>query len=98
MTADVFLLESLTREHRNLDELFGRFLAAAAGGNVEEVRRAIEAFDGELRRHTAFEEEHLLPTPAGHKLTPPEAEREDELLLRELRLEHVQIREVSGMI
>ena len=99
MTPDTSLSETLTREHRNLDELFGRFLtAASAGRNVEEARRAIETFDGELRRHTAFEEEHLLPRPPGHKLAPPETERGDELLLRELRLEHVQIREVSAMI
>jgi hypothetical protein len=92
------LRETLMREHRNLDELFGRFLAAAAREEAESARSAIEEFDRELRRHTAFEEERLLPKPPGHKLAPPEAEREDELLLRELRLEHVQIREVSGMI
>jgi len=97
MAADVSL-ETLTREHRNLDELFGRFLAAAARGEAESARRAIEKFDSELRRHTALEEEQLLPMPSGHKLAPPEEERDDERLVRELRLEHVQIREVSAMI
>jgi len=90
--------DTLTREHRRLDELFGKFLAAASAGDAEETRRAIGAFDSELRRHTAFEEERLLPEPSGHKLAPPEAERDDDRLFRELRLEHVQIREVSGMI
>lgn len=92
------LAETLTREHRMLDELFGTFLAAAAGGAAEPARRAIEEFDRELRRHTALEEERLLPKPAGHKLAPPEEEPERDRLFRELRLEHVQIREVSAMI
>jgi len=92
------LAETLTREHRNLDELFGRFLAAAARGEAECARRAIEEFDSELRRHMALEEERLLPKPPGHKLAPPQEEREDERLFRELRLEHVQIRELSAMI
>lgn len=92
------LVERLAQDHRRLDGLFGMFLAAAAGGNVEEARRAIEVFDGELRQHMALEEEHLLPEPAGDKLTPPEVESVHKQLFRELRLEHVQIREVSGMI
>lgn len=91
-------IETLTREHRRLDELFGRFLAAAAHGDAGEARRAIEAFDAELRRHTEFEEDRLLPEPSGHKLAPPRVESGEERLSRELRLEHVQIREVSAMI
>jgi hypothetical protein len=92
------LAETLTREHRMLDELFGGFLSAAARGDAEAARRAIEEFDRELRRHTALEEERLLPKPTGHKLAPPEEEQEEERLFRELRLEHVQVREVSAMI
>ena len=90
--------EALAREHRELDELFGRFLGAVTSGDVESSRRAIEDFDRELRRHTALEEEQVLPVPGGHKLAPPEAETDKERLFRELRVEHVQVREVSAMI
>jgi hypothetical protein len=88
----------LEREHRQLDELFGRFLGAASAGNCAAAREAIAAFDDELGRHTAFEEARAIPAPEGHKLAPPEAEGQDARLFRELRLEHVQVREVSAMI
>ena len=91
-------IATLTREHRRLDDLFGRFLAAASAEDPEEARRAIEEFDAGLRRHTAFEEERILPDPSGHKLAPAESETDRERLFREFRLEHVQIREVSAMI
>ena len=68
--------DTLTREHRRLDELFGKFLAAASAGDAEETRRAIGAFDSELRRHTAFEEERLLPSSSRYdfdvRLVPEE--------------------------
>ena len=92
------LAETLTREHRRLDELFGLFLAAAMAGAAAESLAAIEKFDEELRRHTAFEEERLLAQPSSGRLSPPETEADDARLSRELRLEHVQIREVSAMI
>ena len=92
------LAETLNREHRRLDELFGRFLAAAMAGAVAESLTAIEEFDGELRRHTAFEEERLFAEPSGHRLAPPQVEGDEAKLSRELRLEHVQIRELSAMI
>jgi hemerythrin HHE cation binding domain-containing protein len=92
------LAETLTREHRRLDELFGRFLAAAMAGAIVESLAGIEEFDRELRRHTALEEERLLGESAGHRLAPPDVEGDEERLSRELRLEHVQIREVSAMI
>jgi len=92
------LAETLTREHRRLDELFGRFLAAATAGAVAESLAAIEEFDGALRRHTAFEEERLLAEPSGHRLARPQIEGDEARLSRELRLEHVQIREISAMI
>jgi hypothetical protein len=101
MNADVdrSLAETLIGEHRRLDELFGRFLAAGQSGAVEPARVAIEAFDAELRRHTAFEEERLYPRPAGpHPLAPRPGESEEGRRTRELLLEHVQIRELSQII
>jgi hypothetical protein len=92
------LPERLTREHREIDALFGRFLAACAAGDSTAAAAAIDAFDDELRRHTALEEEQLYPARAGKKLDKSRAEGESEGLVRELLLEHVQIREVSGMI
>jgi len=88
----------LENEHRALDKLFGRFLAAVAAGNAAGAREAIAAFDAELSRHTAFEEERAIAAPAGHKLAPGEGEADIERLHRELRLEHVQVRELSAMI
>ncbi|MGH9368070.1 MAG: hemerythrin domain-containing protein [Thermoanaerobaculia bacterium] len=88
----------LAREHRELDELFGRFLAAASAGSLEAATEAIESFDRELRRHTRLEEERLYPAAPARSLAPPPAEEQDARLFRELRLEHVQVRELSGMI
>jgi hypothetical protein len=85
-------------EHRHLDEMLGRLLAAIEGGAIGEARAAAVAFDDELRRHTASEEDRLYPEPSGRKLVPGEEERDEERLFRELRLEHVQIRELSGML
>jgi hypothetical protein len=92
------MAERMTREHRELDELLGRFLGAAHAGAAEAARAAIRDFDDAQRRHTAFEEERVLPPPAGHRLAPADAEAGQDRLSRELRLEHVQIRELSGMM
>ena len=90
---------ALAAEHRRLDQLFGEFLAASFAGDAAAARRSIERFDEALRKHTALEEESVFPLPAGRKLVPAqEEEPAGETLFRELRLEHVQIREVSGMI
>ena len=87
----------LRAEHRKLDALFGGFLAAAAQGDAEAAEAAIAAFDDMLRRHTALEEERLFPPAAGKLVARPD---EDAVaaLARALRLEHVQIRELSGMM
>ncbi len=98
MTAAPPLAEILSREHRRLDDLFGRFLAAAASGNPEDARQAIAAFDDALRLHSQFEEERLMPEPGPGRLTPGNDETDPERLMRELRLEHVQVRELSAMI
>ncbi|HVE65768.1 MAG TPA: hemerythrin domain-containing protein [Thermoanaerobaculia bacterium] len=89
------LVALLTADHRRLDDLFGRFLSAATEA---EAGDAIRAFDGALRRHTALEDEHLFAVRRGGKLAPGEGESGRERVFRELALEHVQIREVSGMM
>lgn len=88
----------LTQQHRGLDTLLGRFLSAAHAGAVEPAREAMAAFDDELRRHMTLEEERLIPEAGGHRLAPGQEESDRERLGRELRLEHVQIRELSGMM
>ncbi len=88
----------LERDHRRLDGLFGRFLAAAAADEAAFAAEAIAEFDAALRRHTELEETHFYPKSPGGKLAPPDDEGDRERLVRELRLEHVQIREVSGMM
>jgi len=85
----------LARDHRRLDDLFGRFLASA---DRETAARAIADFDEALRLHTALEEEHVFPAAPEGKLVAQAGESERDRLFRELRLEHVQIRELSGMI
>jgi hypothetical protein len=88
----------LRREHRELDAMLGRFLAAADARLVPAALEAIAAFDDALRRHTALEEERVFGPPVGPGLVSPEGETVQAKLSRELRLEHVQIREVSGMM
>ncbi len=89
-------LSRLAAEHRRLDEIFGRFLASAHAGVPSEARAAIEAFDESLRAHTAAEES-LFPTRA-KKLIPVTGETDSDRTFRELRLEHVQLRELSAII
>jgi len=89
------LAELLEQDHRRLDDLFGAFLAA---GDRESAARAMGEFDEALRRHTRLEEEFLFPRERGEKLVASDTETDRERLGRELALEHVQIRELSGMI
>jgi hypothetical protein len=58
----------------------------------------MSAFDRELRRHTALEDDRLLAHPRGRKLVAAADEADEDRLRRELALEHVQIRELSGII
>ena len=90
--------EEIAAAHRALDGLLGRFLAAASAGETGAARDSLAAFDDALRRHTDEEENTLLSPPPGGRLVPAAQESESERLSRELRLEHVQIREVSGMM
>jgi hypothetical protein len=86
------------REHRHLDDLLGQSLAAFGSAGTGAAAAAIAAFDEALRRHTALEDERLLGQTPGGKLVAPEGESERDRLRRELALEHVQIRELSGII
>lgn len=95
MSDETPLADLFARDHRRLDGLFGRFLAA---GTAEAALSAIREFDEALRRHTKLEDQHVLSRQRGEKLAPAEHESDGERLVRELALEHVQIREVSGMM
>jgi hypothetical protein len=90
----------LRREHGRLDEILGRFFGAAHAGALEAARDAIRTFDDALRRHTADEEERIFPpvSSVARKLVPDEDEPAPQRVGRELRLEHVQIRELSAMM
>jgi hemerythrin-like domain-containing protein len=92
------LSELLTRDHRRLDDLFGRFLQAMGSVETAAAEGAIRRFDDALRRHTALEEEHLFPAVPGKKLVAAPDESQRDRLFRELRLEHVQVRELCSMI
>jgi len=93
--AGLSVADLLARDHRRLDDLLGRFLGAA---ERESAVRAIGDFDAAVREHTRLEEEHLFPFTPGGKLVASPDESGRDRLFRELRLEHVQIRELSGMI
>lgn len=98
MTEGAALYADLEREHRRIDELFGAFLAAAQAGDATAAGDAIATFDETLRRHTQTEEERLYPLLSEHRLVASSSETESDRQRRELRLEHVQIREISGMM
>jgi hypothetical protein len=87
----------LEREHRDLDALFGRFLSAASCLAEQKTQRGIPDHI-EWCGRTRCGRNRVLQAPAGHKLAPPESEAHEARLHRELRLEHVQVREVSAMI
>jgi hypothetical protein len=95
MAGDAF---DLAAAHRDLDAMLGRFLAAAGKGELAEARASMAEFDDALRLHTAREEERIFSPPPARKLLAPEEETAEARLSRELRLEHVQIRELSGMM
>ena len=88
--------DAIRTDHRDLDELFGRFLQASAAGALAGAIEAIATFDEALRFHTRMEES-MFPERGG-KLVAAEGESAADVLFRELRLEHVQIRELSAMI
>ena len=89
--------ESIRTDHRDLDELLGRFLQAAGAGSLPAAVEAIATFDDALRFHTRMEES-MFPEPLADKLVPTPGETAVDALFRALRVEHVQIRELSGMI
>jgi hypothetical protein len=91
------LAARLEAEHRSLDEHFGRFLAAAETDETVALQ-AIVTFDDALRRHMELEESDLYRVPAGQKLAAAGEETDGRRRDRELLLEHVQIRELSGMM
>ena len=92
------LVGRLTAEHRRLDDLFGQLLAAMNAGDAAMARASSEAFDDALRSHTREEEEEVFPAVSEEGLVPSSEETPSHRFYRELRLEHVQIRELSGMI
>jgi hypothetical protein len=96
--ADRKLFESLTEEHRRLDRLFGDLLRAIETRVAEDAGRAIDEFDEALRSHTRMEEEQVFRPLPETGLAPRPQEDSAARLSRELRLEHVQVRELSGMI
>lgn len=99
MTAEPAQVAALiTQDHRHLDDLLGRVVSAFASGDAARAAQAVSAFDRGLRRHTGLEEEHLFARAAGSKLVARTDEQEADRLARELSVEHVQVRELSGMI
>lgn len=83
-------------EHRDIDALLGEFLQSASSGALATAVDAIARFDDAVRVHV-YSEEGFYPPRAG-KLVALEGETDADRLFRELRLEFVQIKELSGII
>lgn len=95
------LVARFAREHRELDALLGDFLAALAAADLRRAAAAAAAFEQALRRHTEEEERLAYPAaPAGGRVSLAPSAGEDALdrTIRELRLEHVQVRELAGIL
>ena len=88
--------DALLCEHRDLDALLADFLSNASAGALGNAVDAIARFDDALRVHV-YSEEGWYPEGSG-KLVALEGESESDRMFRELRLEFVQIKELSGMI
>jgi hypothetical protein len=86
------------REHAAIETLMGGLLGAVASEIAEAARLAVAELDDAIRRHTADEEAWIYPATADAKLVAKAGETPRERLARELRLEHVQLREVVGMM
>jgi hypothetical protein len=86
------------REHGWIEGFMGALLGAVSSDVEEAARSAVADLDDAIRRHTADEEERIIPAAASGKLVATADETDRERLARELRLEHVQIREVVGMM
>ena len=89
------------REHREIDERFGQFLAAAFSGDAAAAAQRDRGggCDDALRpADTDLEEERVYPNAPAHDLAAPAQETAGQRLHRELLLEHVQVRELSAMI
>jgi hypothetical protein len=69
-----------------------------SAGDTASAKAASETFDDALRSHTREEEEEVFPAVSEEGLVPSSEETSLHRFYRELRLEHVQIRELSGMI
>ncbi|MEP6769105.1 MAG: hemerythrin domain-containing protein [Acidobacteriota bacterium] len=88
--------EALLLEHRDIDTLIESLLAAISTAAVPSSVAAIVRLDDAIRVHSGFEE--VLFPAAPEKLVARAGDTQADELFRTLRLEHVQIREVSGMI
>jgi len=77
--------------------MFGEFLGALGSEAADLAGSAIAAFDAALRRHMADEEERVYGDKPG-SLAPAPGETHEARQTRELLLEHVQVRELSGMV
>lgn len=85
------LLETLTRDHRRLDELLGRALRRLNAGDVPQAQTLLAEFAGGLRRHVAVENEVLASELGpGHGFVPLDTmlREHDELLAQ---LEAVEV-------
>lgn len=92
------LREAIDAAHVRLEERLGAFLMALARSDAAAAGIAIEEFDEDLRRYTEAKERWLYPARTSERLAPAEGETALETLFRQLALEHVQLRELSGML
>ncbi|HEY7368428.1 MAG TPA: hypothetical protein VIA29_00970 [Thermoanaerobaculia bacterium] len=97
MTEDP-LRAALEAAHGALEEKLGVFLTALARSDADTAGSSIVDFDAALRRYTEAKERWLYPPRESERLVPAEDETPEQALYRQLALEHVQLRELSGML
>jgi hypothetical protein len=92
------LRKAIEAAHAGLEERLGAFLTLLGKGDVDGAAEAIADFDAALRAYTEAKERWLYPPREGARLAPAENETPQEALYRQLALEHVQLKELSGML
>jgi hemerythrin-like domain-containing protein len=80
----------LIADHRQLDNAFGRYLAAVEAAVWDPAAEALAVFDDMFRRHAGIEEEAVFS-----RMHDPSDPQPGEI--RELALEHTQIRELCSI-
>jgi len=96
MSAD--LSANLRAQHRDLNRMLGALLDALQSADPMRALDAALTLRDALNAHVEAEEASLFPPKTERKLVPNPEHTAGEALARELRVEHLQVRELASMI